>query len=378
MGMNGFTQWDIDWGEESYTDKAPVSQEEPVAPSPENEEPVSTPVEQPIQPIAPVIDTTEPDAPILPVAKDDKNIKYETEMHSISHKQAGVDLNEVNDLIDQVLGNEQKAVQRGDMFINEPTYIVESEPDPEVKETLNLFIDEFKMAFAELTSELEQSENTADDGTPAQFVKPKVERRVYDKKIKELEDKLKTVEPSSPEYGDIKKQINDRVKEKMGLSKVTFAKPKEETPFKKKVMTAAVVCTLISVFFGVQANSYYNYCVEMKKTPPSGMGATFMWLTVSDLPFAFIPFHGDIFISAFFLTFIIAAIIVVLAMADADTKKKARIGFEHGAARLGTSTDFKKFKTRFMENDTPQPQPTAKPIPKKVALPKVGLSKGKK
>ena len=290
-----------------------------------------------------------PPVEAVPLDDNEPAPEYERELHTVGQKTStSCDLEDVSEMLKQRREKSEVPVEETEdgktiFFKDEPTYVYSREPDEDAAQKIGVFIDDLKLVFEEYKELLENNENGE------QVVIPEERVRVYDDKIKEIENKLKTVPYDSDEYRNLKKEMSSKIKDKMGLSKVTFAKPKEEKPFSKKLKMAAIVDTIISGFFGIQANSYFNYCVANRKKAPSGFGAAFGWLAESNMPTALDPFNSEIFISAFGMIFVIVAIVMLLAYSSADTKKRSRVGHEHGAARLGTSTDFKKFKSRFME-----------------------------
>lgn len=290
-------------------------------------------------------------AGIVPADDNEPTVEYEREMHTVCQKTStNCDLESVSEMIKRQLEEKSEVpVEESEdgktvFFKEEPTYVYSREPDEDAAQKIGVFIDNIKLVFEEYKDLLESREN-GEQAVPIQ----EEAVRTYDEKIKEIENKMKAVPYDSDEYRSLKKEMGNKIKDKMGLSKVTFAKPKEEKPFSKKLKMAAIVDAIISGFFGIQANSYFNYCIANRKKAPSGFGAAFGWLTKSDMPTALDPFNPEIFISAFGMIFVIVAIVMLLAYSSADTKKRSRVGHEHGAARLGTSTDFRKFKTRFME-----------------------------
>jgi hypothetical protein len=303
----------------------------------------NTPVPETVSDVPPV--------EAVPLDNNEPAPEYERELHTVGQKTStSCDLESVSEMIKRQLEEKSEVpVEETEdgktvFFKDEPTYVYSREPDEDAAQKIGVFIDDLKLVFEEYKDLLESREN----GEQAVPIQEKAVR-TYDEKIKEIENKMKAVPYDSDEYRSLKKEMRDKIKDKMGLSKVTFAKPKEEKPFSRKLKMAAIVDMIISGFFGIQANSYFNYCVANRKKAPSGFGAAFGWLTESDMPTALDPFNSEIFISAFGMIFVIVAIVMLLAYSSADTKKRSRVGHEHGAARLGTSTDFKKFKSRFME-----------------------------
>ena len=95
--------------------------------------------------------------------------------------------------------------------------------------------------------------------------------------------------------------------------------------------------------------SYVNYCYSTGKQAPSAFGAMFGWLGAGDMPFDLSVIDIDIMLTIFGIVLGAYALVATFILLEADTKKRSRVGHEHGSARLGTSSDFKKFQKRFME-----------------------------
>lgn len=129
-------------------------------------------------------------------------------------------------------------------------------------------------------------------------------------------------------------------------AEVKFAKPKEERSFISKLIIAAIICAAIGIFFGVQANSYFNY--ENGKVT-SDFACMFSWLMATNMPISVSPLNTSVFMTAFFTMFGVSAVVTLLVWLSMDDKKRSRVGHEHGAARLGTTSDFKQYKNKFME-----------------------------
>jgi hypothetical protein len=134
------------------------------------------------------------------------------------------------------------------------------------------------------------------------------------------------------------------------FDKISHAKPKESQPsMMPKLILSAGITVAISAYFGVMANSYFIANADKKPTP-TGMQCTFSWLMSMDtLQTDMSPFYADIFFTAFFVTAFIIAVALFLVYDSSAAKKRRREGKEHGAGRLATPTDFKKFKSRFMD-----------------------------
>lgn len=133
------------------------------------------------------------------------------------------------------------------------------------------------------------------------------------------------------------------------MQKIVFAKPKEinGNPL-KKLAIFGIVCLFVGIFFGVEANSYYNM---MGGKVQSDLACAWSWLTVFDtMPVSIEPLNTSVFFLSFALGFGILGVIGLFVYLDTEQKHLSRVGHEHGNARLGTKKDFKTFKTKFMDN----------------------------
>lgn len=125
---------------------------------------------------------------------------------------------------------------------------------------------------------------------------------------------------------------------------VTYKTPKQEVTMKQKIFLAGIVCVAVSIFIGLQANSYVNY-----DEYASTLKASFAWIASTDIEFTLFPFYIDVFFPVFGGALLLSAIVTLFVFLNIDTKKKSRIGEEQGSARLGTSSDFKEYKKDFMD-----------------------------
>lgn len=132
------------------------------------------------------------------------------------------------------------------------------------------------------------------------------------------------------------------------FEKVNYAKPvvKKES-FVGGLIKLTVVCLIIALFFGVQANSY---CAYKNANIDDTLSCMWLWATVENLPITLTPLYTDVFSSCFFTALFVSAIVGAFMWIEKDQMKKSRVGHEHGNARLGTKSDFKKFKRKFMSN----------------------------
>lgn len=128
--------------------------------------------------------------------------------------------------------------------------------------------------------------------------------------------------------------------------KATFAKTKNpQQSVLPKVIMGAVAAVAAGIYFGLEANSYY---LANAKRNPTWLNCTFGWL--ADPPtIRLSPFYSDIFFGAFACTVFIVGAILLLMWDSASGKKRRREGKEHGASRLATPSDFRKFQKRFMD-----------------------------
>lgn len=159
-------------------------------------------------------------------------------------------------------------------------------------------------------------------------------KTVLDEKSKELTAEL----PKVREYTN-----------KAEFEKINYAKPVEaKGSWKKKLLILLIACFVVGCFLAVKANSYFVY-TNGKTT--DGIACTFSWLMADDMPYALTPFNSSIFMTAFGIGAGLVAIVGIFIYLESEQKRQSRVGHEHGNARLGTASDFKKFKTRFMDNN---------------------------
>ena len=138
-------------------------------------------------------------------------------------------------------------------------------------------------------------------------------------------------------------------KNKAQMEKVIFRKPKEiGGGGLKKVLIFLLVCVGAGLLFGVKANSYF---IAKNGKVESAFACSYLWLTEDSIPTTIIPLNSGAFGSGFMIGFGVLAVIGLFIYLENDTKKQSRVGHEHGAAHLGTPSDFKAFKKQFMENN---------------------------
>lgn len=149
------------------------------------------------------------------------------------------------------------------------------------------------------------------------------------------------IEKCSPKDPHVREYKNVAV-----MPKVSFAKPSTQGSGLKKLLLFIIACCAVGTFFGVEANSYYNY----KGGKTNGvMSCTFSWITVDNLPISISPLDATTFFGAFCIGAGILGVIGLFIWLDSDAKKRSRVGHEHGNSHLGTSRDFKIYKNKFME-----------------------------
>ena len=245
-------------------------------------------------------------------------------------------------------------------------FVVETQPSKETVETIQKFIGGYTMLVEEIDKHTKAlqlanlppiriySQEISDEQ-----VKVKAKKEELDKiksEIAELTEqgqdtsaKEKEKEQTEKELGKLKKNLSSKIKDKMGLKKTNYAKPKEEKSFKSTLIKVAIAGLIISGFFAVMSQSYVNYCYSIGKPAPSVFGALFGWMSVSSLSVDLSVIDFDIVLPVFGIVFGLYAVIATFVLLEADQKKRSRVGHEHGSARLGTSRDFKKFQKRFIE-----------------------------
>lgn len=133
---------------------------------------------------------------------------------------------------------------------------------------------------------------------------------------------------------------------KVEMPKIAFKKATEQTNPLPKVFLFLAACCVAGGFLGYMANSYYVY---KQGNVTSTLSCAFSWMMQDNMPYTIIPFHSDVFWTAFLCGFGILCIIALFIWLDSETKKNSRIGHEHGKARLGKPSDFKNYKKKFME-----------------------------
>ena len=159
---------------------------------------------------------------------------------------------------------------------------------------------------------------------------------------------LQTAAQMLSEAADSALPVRRQYKNVAKFDKINHAKPKESQPsMMPKLIIAASITVSASAYFGVMANSYFIANADKK---PTAMQCTFGWLMSMDtLQTSMSPLYADIFFTAFFIIAFIVAAVLFLMYDSSAGKKRRREGKEHGAGRLATPTDFKKFKGRFMD-----------------------------
>jgi hypothetical protein len=130
------------------------------------------------------------------------------------------------------------------------------------------------------------------------------------------------------------------------IEKTIFKKPKvEKQGFKDQIVFFTIIAVLFSAYFGVKASTYY--CTVNQTS--DFFGLMIGVLSTEDMAISFSPFAAGVFLKVFLIlaaVFVVAEIFIIL---DLDEKKRARVGKEHGSARLATSKDAKEFRNSMME-----------------------------
>ena len=132
------------------------------------------------------------------------------------------------------------------------------------------------------------------------------------------------------------------------FQKPVFAKPKEIGGLSpKKIIIFLIICIAIGIFLAVEANSYYFF----KGGKTDELSCCFAWLTVENLPIYLSELNMGVIGWAMAIGSGITGIVGIFIYLDKEQKSHSRVGHEHGNARLGTPSDFKTFKSKFMENN---------------------------
>ena len=156
-----------------------------------------------------------------------------------------------------------------------------------------------------------------------------------------LEEKKKELTEELPKVREYTNKANYEI--------TTFSKPVDEKgKWKSKLIIFAIICLCVGCFLGVKANSYYVFS-EGKVN--NAIACSFSWVLKDNMPYALTPFNSSVFFTAFGIGAGTVAIIGIFVMLDAEQKRQSRVGHEHGNARLGTQSDFKKYKVKFMDNN---------------------------
>ena len=164
-------------------------------------------------------------------------------------------------------------------------------------------------------------------------------------KVRGTEEEENTAEkqmPEKKEYPEVRKYTN-----KIKKDQIVFAKPKElETGGWKKVVIFLIACLAVGLFLGLKANAYSI----ANAGKASNFECVYKWLE-NDVPFRLNPFNQNVFMTGFGVGAGGLGLVGLFTWLDNDAKKQSRVGHEHGNARLGTPSDFKKFRNKFMEQN---------------------------
>lgn len=131
------------------------------------------------------------------------------------------------------------------------------------------------------------------------------------------------------------------------MPKITFSAPTKKKSFLFKLIVFLIACSGVGTFVGVEANSYFFY---KGGKVDSTLACAWSWMIEYDkMPTTISPINSEVFWTSFFVGFGLLGIIGLFIWLDNDSKKRSRVGHEHGNARLGTKRDFKIFKRKFMD-----------------------------
>lgn len=131
------------------------------------------------------------------------------------------------------------------------------------------------------------------------------------------------------------------------MPKIVYSKASASGGIVKKIIVFLIVCCCVGTFFGVQSNSYYIF---KEGTVSNTMSCALGWIFEADkMKMKLSPFVPEVFFTGFAVGAGILAVLGLFIYLDNESKKRSRVGHEHGSAHLGTGRDFKIFKNKFME-----------------------------
>ena len=127
--------------------------------------------------------------------------------------------------------------------------------------------------------------------------------------------------------------------------KIKYAAPKKdaENNIKPMLVMFGIIGVCVGIFTAITANNY----IQAGKQGDA-LTAILQGL-IGGYSMNFSAFAVSTMIPAFFIGFALVAVIALLAITSRSEKVAARVGKEHGKARLATETDIKKYRNQFME-----------------------------
>lgn len=222
----------------------------------------------------------------------------------------------------------------GEEVIKEETsFEYEKEPSPELKDTCEKIIDNTKLL----------CKVVGDEALKSLFVKIDEDNR---KAAKEH-----TVNPSNTITN------TDNVPLREYTNKTVIEEPVYDEPIDveksigQKLVPYIIFSLLVSSLFGVKSNSYYNYKLQFMDYPEQlrPTDCIIGWIATDNIPVTLMPFNPAVFFTSFGVLLAISAIVSFLIFSKNEEKEKARVGHEHGSARLSTRKDFMQYRQKFME-----------------------------
>lgn len=133
------------------------------------------------------------------------------------------------------------------------------------------------------------------------------------------------------------------------MPKTVYAKPVEKNSNNKaKYLILSIIGIATGLFLAIQANSYYFFKNGKVNNP---LTCAFSWITEKNMPIYLNDINTSIAGIAFLIGFGAIALLGLFSYLNAEQLQTSRVGHEHGNARLGTPSDFKKFKLKFMEQN---------------------------
>jgi hypothetical protein len=130
------------------------------------------------------------------------------------------------------------------------------------------------------------------------------------------------------------------------IEKTIFKKPKiEKQGYKDQIIFFTFIAVIFSAYFGLKASTYYCTVKQTSDFLELLLGI----MSEQDLGLVFNPFSTATFMKIFLGLAVIFVIVEIFIILELDEKKRARVGKEHGSARLATSKDAREFRNSMME-----------------------------